>query len=496
MSVRRVLGLVAVFVVVALPLWGLLFTHSSAAMVVAGHDAVIRPTFEEHVRLETGPYLPDLRMPSDGRIGVRIAIGKTTTQGTDELIQRYALIAGRPEIEVRAVTREVKGLAVDAALRAALLTLIPVLGWELLGKQRRSELRTPTRRGIALAAGVTVFALFVAWQPWRPSLPRVQAGNWITLQEAVPDLTVPAELRRVEVQGNVLTQNTKTLVRDAIGYYERSTVFYQGLVDDAPDLAAQLHVPADGQTVAVLVSDRHDNVGMDEVVRTVADLAGATAVIDAGDDTSAGQEWEAFSLESLDDAFDDYDDRIAVGGNHDYGGFVTGYLRKRGWTHLDHRETEKFGVRFFGVDDPRSSGLGAFIPVKGPTFEQEKETLADEVCALDAKDERVATVVVHEAKMASTALARGCVDLVVAGHLHVQSGPDQVVGENGKVGYSYTNGTTGGAAFAVAVGGKLRREAEFTFITYADGRPVGLQPVTVSTRGIFTVEPYVAFELD
>lgn len=493
---RRVLGLLAVWVLLAAALWGVFFVRSETAMVVAGHDAVVRPTFDRHVRLETGPYLPDLRMPTDGRVGVRIAMGKTTARSTNELIQRYALIAGNPDVEVRAVTREVKGLAVDAALRSALLALIPVLGWELLGHRRRSELRRPTRRGLAITGGVTVFAIFVAWQPWRPALPRLETGDWITLQEAVPEVTVPADLRRVEVQGNVLTQNTETLVSDAFGYYDRSTAFYRGLVEKAPEIAGQLRRPEEGQTVAVLVSDRHDNIGMDRVVRTVAELAGATAVLDAGDDTSAGQEWEAFSLESLDDAFDDYDDRVFVTGNHDYGGFVADHLEKRGWTHLDHSAAEKFGVRFFGVDDPRSSGLGAFIPVDGPSFSEEKETLADEVCELDDRGERVATLIVHDANMGRTALDRGCVDLVLAGHTHVQVGPERVMGENGRTGYTYTNGTTGGAAFAVAVGGKLRREAEFTFVTYEDGRPVGLQPVKVSTNGLYDVESYIALDLD
>ena len=75
--------------------------------------------------------------------------------------------------------------------------------------------------------------------------------------------------------------------------------------------------------MAVLVSDRHDNIGMDEVVRAVADEAGATVVLDAGDDTSTGETWEEFSLDSLDKAFSSYDDRVFVAGNHDNGTFVT-----------------------------------------------------------------------------------------------------------------------------------------------------------------------------
>ena len=125
-----------------------------------------------------------------------------------------------------------------------------------------------------------------------------------------------------------------------------------------------------------------------------------------------------------------------------------------------------------------------------------RERLAVAERNLASARERVATLVVHDANMGRTALDRGCVDLVVAGHTHVQIGPEQVLGENGRTGWTFTNGTTGGAAFAVAVGGKLRREAQFTFLTYADGVPVGLQPVKVSTNGVFTVDPYVDLGLD
>ena len=70
-----------------------------------------------------------------------------------------------------------------------------------------------------------------------------------------------------------------------------------------------------------------------------------------------------------------------------------------------------------------------------------------------------------------------------------------MVGENGKVGYTYTNGTTGGAAYAIAIGSKLRRDAEFTFVTYSDGRPVGIQPVTVRTTGELSVASYIPLDL-
>src|SRR3546814_7638913 len=94
--------------------------------------------------------------------------------------------------------------------------------------------------------------------------------------------------------------------------------------------------------------------------------------------------------------------------------------------------------------------------------------------------------------MADQALARGCTDLVVAGHVYVVSGPTAVEGSNGEVGYRFRNGTSGGAAYAVAVGSKLRRAADISLITYRDERPVGIQVVTLQTNGGFEVEEWTS----
>ena len=144
----------------------------------------------------------------------------------------------------------------------------------------------------------------------------------------------------------------------------------------------------------------------------------------------------------------------------------------------------------------RSSGLGSWRDERDVSFEEQSGLLADLACEQDADGERVSTLLVHDANSGREALARGCVDLVLGGHLHVQVGPTEVVGQNGRVGYTYTNGTTGGAAYAVAIGSKLRRDAQVTLVTYRDGRPVGLQPVVVRTPGEFVVGDYTELTLD
>lgn len=100
-------------------------------------------------------------------------------------------------------------------------------------------------------------------------------------------------------------------------------------------------------------------------------------------------------------------------------------------------------------------------------------------------------MLVHDANLGAEALARGCVDLVVGGHLHVQEGPTLVIGEDGEDGYTFTTGTTGGAAYAIAIGSKIRRPAQVTLLTYdEDGSPVGLQAVLLQTNGRFDVDDY------
>jgi hypothetical protein len=198
----RVLGWLLAWAVVAVPAWAVLFTHSSEEMVVASHDARVHPTFDGRIRLDMGPYLPDLRTSSGGRIGVAVEMRKTTASTTAELAERYAAIAARPGAEERRVTRAVTGLALDAALRAAVIGLVPIGLWLLLGPRRRAELlRRPGRRPLAMSlSGAVVVVLLVA-QPWGREHESVTEDVWLPMQDAVPDITVPEELTGWEIQG-------------------------------------------------------------------------------------------------------------------------------------------------------------------------------------------------------------------------------------------------------------------------------------------------------
>ena len=483
----RGLALAAVWLVVAVATGLAIFLGSSRTVVVASHDAILTPTLDGYVVLRTGPVLPDLRIDSGHRIGADIILGKTNAPTTAELVQRYGYIASQPEGQIAKVRQSITDMAFDAAVRGAVIGLLPIVVWLLVGHERRRELvRHHGGTGAVIGLALGVIAVLI-WSPWENPEPiGDDTGEWTTLDDYVGDeIDVPDEAADVQVRTDVTTAGGRRLIQSAVDTYDRSRLFYESAAHQAATL--DLREPQQGDTVVALVSDRHDNIGMDGVARAIADAGGATAVFDAGDDTSTGQSWEAFSLDSVTDAFKGYD-KFGVAGNHDHGDFVTDYLDGLGWTMLDGEVVDgPGGTTLLGVDDPRSSGLGNWRDETGLSFDEVGSRLADAACA---SDERIDTILVHDANLADEALERGCADLVLGGHLHVQVGPTRVLGEDGRHGYSFTTGTTGGAAYAIAVGSKPRREASVTLVTYRDGRPVGLQPVVVQTNGIFEVEDY------
>ena len=484
---RLGLGLL-VWLVVSVGLGLVIFLHSSRSLVVASHNASVRPTLSGYAVLRTGPVLPDLRIDTGRTVGVDITLGKTVADSPSELVQRYAVLAAQPQGQIDKVTSAVTEMALSAALRGAVLGLVPIAGWLLLGPRRRRELGSSLRDPRAYAGVVVVVLAAVAlWQPWVHRDPDVETSqSWVPLPEFLgPEIPVPAELSRVSIRSGTLSRATQRLIDSAVSSYGKGQRYYQRAVEDAASL--DLRQPHEGETVVLLVSDRHDNVGMDPVARAIGDRAGATLVLDAGDDTSTGEGWEAFSLDSATSAFEDLP-RYQVSGNHDNGSFVDDYLQGHGWHTLSGSVVDSPIGPLLGVADPRSSGLGSWKDENGLSFDEVGRRLADEACGAD---ERISTVLVHDATLAREVLQRGCADLVLAGHLHVVVGPTRVVGDSGQIGYSFTTGTTGGAAYAVAVGAKPRRDATITLVTYRDRRPVGLQVVTLQTpNGHYVVGDY------
>ena len=320
-----------------------LFTHSSSEMVVASHDAVVHPTLDGWVRIDMGPYVPDLRTKSDGRIGVVVELRKTTANSTGELVQRYAAMAARPGAEERRVTSEVTGLARDAALRAAGIGLVPIGVWLVVGHRRRRELwrrlRRPDWQGEVRTAGIAVALIaavtLLVTQPWRPDHERVSTDVWLPVQDALRRHTRAAGPPALAGPGRVADLGHAPPDRERV----RQLRPQQGLLrghqgQGAVDQGAAAPAGRRARPSRCWSATATTTSGWIPSCARWPTRPSATVVLDAGDDTSTGETWEEFSLESLDKSFDGYDHRVFIEGNHDNGSFVKRHLSSLGWTHL------------------------------------------------------------------------------------------------------------------------------------------------------------------
>ncbi|WP_134098646.1 metallophosphoesterase family protein [Kribbella pratensis] len=488
------------FVVTSVVVGLLGFVNDSERVTIGAHAATVSPTFDGYATLDLGAVLPRLRIPADtpGSIGVNIDVQETDADNLTELLTRDTLIASQPDGEIGQIKQVIQQMAVDNAVAGAgtglLVVVVVATLWTAVGARRRRELwhlvhrherRFEHRAIVVLVAMLITIASIYGPGRMRPA--EVPPTQWQPLFKLLPEMSFDNRLKKVEVASGFSTTGGVGVIRTLVETYRKSTELYGRLKNRVADVAPEIHQPGKEQTVALLVSDRHDNIGIDGFASEVAKAGGAKLLIDAGDDTSSGQSWEAFSINSLRQHFKDFK-VVAVAGNHDAGGHVEEFMRKAGFTVLDSKPVEVEGIRFLGDSDPTKTGLGSADTPGDETIEHQSQRLADIACD-QPEDKRISTMVVHDPSSFAATAERGCASLLLSGHLHRQVGPT-----TGPVGdrevTTYTNGTTGGAAYAFALGYTLRKPGEVTLITYQKGLPVGLQTVTAQPSGDVTVGPY------
>ena len=478
------------------------FLTDSRPVTVGAHSGRVGPTTDGWATLDLGGLLPALRVDAGLplSLGVRLSVTATEVSSLDQVVQSDAIIASQPAGEIGKVRRELVSMAWVHAARGAgvavVTGLLLTVVWQRTGPQRLARLKAGVGHAVhsprevfrpaSLAvAALTSLALVGIALPAMTREPRSPV-SWRPLTEFFPEAASVPGLVGVQVADGAEVRGAATLIQGAIDTYRASLDFYADLAGAAGRIEGQLRQPEGEEVVALLVADRHDNIGMDATITAIAREGSASLIIDAGDDTSSGASWETFSIDSLAEAAEDAGglDVVAVPGNHDQGRSVDVRMRERDFTVLDSEPVEVAGIRFLGDSDPRSSG---YTPNRenGPeTVGEQADRLADVAC----DDGDVSTMLVHDPNSGLEAAERGCVELVLSGHLHRQVGPEAVEADDGSVATTFTNGTTGGAAFAIALGSKLRRPAQMTLVTYDDGHPVGLQPVDITTGGTFEVQ--------
>ena len=381
-----------------------------------------RPRRRAH---RAGAARPPDRLRAPGRR--RDRLGKTDAESTEELVRRYAYIASQPEGQVAKVERGAGSTWPAAApLRGAVLGLLPVAGLAAAragtgGASCCGRARGPPGR--CVGAGVLALVAGPVWQPWdadddHASRATGRGCRWRS--SSAPGCRCRRRRSGMEVRGDVTTAQTRRLIESAVDTYDKSKRFYR---DAAEEAAGPRAAPAAGRRdrgragLRPPRQHRHGRGGPRDRRRRRG---------------HRGLRRRRRHLH-----------------RQDLGGVLPGLGRRglrrprplgrrrattttgrsctttsttaAGRCSTARRSTGPAASRLLGVDDPRSSGLGNWRDETGLSFDEVGHRLADAACAAD---ERVTTVLVHDADLGREALARGCADLVLGGHLHVQDGPD------------------------------------------------------------------------
>ena len=210
--------------------------------------------------------------------------------------------------------------------------------------------------------------------------------------------------------------------------------------------------------VLVVASDLHCNVGMAPLIGTLARLAGADAVLDAGDTTMNGTSVEQYCVTSFARAVPPGVALVTSPGNHDSRETTDNYARA-GAIVLDGEVVEVAGLRILGDRDPNETrvGAGGTASAADETPAQAGRRLADVAC----DDGEVDLLLIHSPSVGDAALDDGCVPAQVSGHYHRRIGPEQV-----GLGVRYVSSSTAGATLNQPTVGPLRGVAELTVLRF------------------------------
>ena len=256
----------------------------------------------------------------------------------------------------------------------------------------------------------------------------------------------------------------------------------QDPVSDAPR-----GVDPDDVVTFVHVTDLHCNVGMAPVIRRVAELSGAAAILDTGDTTMNGTAVERFCVTTFANAAPAGVPYVMTTGNHD-SAETDAQARAAGMTVLDGGVVEVDGVTILGDRDPNETrpGLGT-TQVGQEDVELFAQRLTEVACD---RDERVDVLMVHTPRAGTSALTSGCVATQLSGHIHRRLGPVRL-----GLGVRYVGSTTGGAAEGQLTLGPLRGESQMTVLRFdrATRRMLDLRVVAAAPDGTVTVGAAVAF---
>ncbi len=459
--------------------------HLETKTTLGAHTVAIAPTFDQHVTADLTGILT-ARIPVETPLNIGANITLLGTEDLETTIQRDALIASDPQGEIDTVHRAVRDLLVISAVGGVWAGGIAT-GGILLYRRKGPDGRETIGGNYGAASTMIILGAIATTYITTDGSDTHKSAEWTALSSVVPVVKSINEpiVNDIQIIQSETAAGIATMAQSFVDNYVAAEKYYDKLAIDVENVTHLIRQPVEGDVVVLHVSDRHDNILMDKVARAIGDAGGASIVLSTGDDTSAGEEWEAFSPNSLDATFQGYDKIVSLG-NHDQGSFIADHFENLGWKVLEGQPTQVGGITWLGDSDPRSSGFGSWRTDGDETVEEQSSRLAKIAC----NSVEPVTLAVHDKDTASEPLNQGCIQVAFSGHEHEQLGPRVNVGTNGEPGTDYTSASTGGAALPFALGTKLKRNAGVTLHTFNDGVYVGTQPVTITVAGELLVQPF------
>ena len=205
----------------------------------------------------------------------------------------------------------------------------------------------------------------------------------------------------------------------------------------------------------LFVSDLHCNVGMAPVITELVTLSGARIVVDGGDTSINGTAVEKQCVQTFAGAVPRGVRLVAVPGNHDSHTTTRAYARA-GATILSGSVVTVDGIRFFGDADPHETTFGDTASNHRENEKQAGQRIANTSCG-----QRVDVLLIHNPRIATPSLQRGCAPAALSGHMHSRTDPVQI-GQ----GIRYITATSGGAKGSSVTLGPLKTTAELTVLAW------------------------------
>jgi hypothetical protein len=379
-----------------------------------------------HPELNTDVHTLDVRTAGSGPICAKIpsqleiadiplGLHVTSYQSAEADITAYAQLYGKRGAIKRAILRHY-GEGAGAGAVAALAAL--GVGRLLLGadqdrwRRTRRALRAVTFSGASLM-GTAPIGLVIAH--------RFDAGTAHTRGDPLFD---GSSLQGSDVCGQQLLdkEHYSGLAQAFDGEFQRHTGYFT--------------LPRDPDVVPVLLrTDAHCNLGIQDLDLRIAKSYGVKVYATLGDEFSSGRyltppyDEEKICVAPFYKSLEGMGvDLVGVAGNHETPE-AADFMHQLGMTVLDGQTADVDGVRFFGYPDPvRSNGAGS-VPhdsVEQHAVNRDTGELVGRVACLDRTRRDIVLTHEYQMALAITEQFDRCgqrVELVAAGHAHVEHGP-------------------------------------------------------------------------